>query len=930
MAWPADVSARGSWLRIDALRTCAPAGNAPLASQRLPPAGILCCCSPESQARHDRRTRPVAGRPARPVPDRAAAGQGGTATVYLAQDLKHGRQVAVKVLLPELAAVIGAERFLHEIKITANLQHQHILSLFDSGQAGHFLYYVMPYVEGESLRSKLTREKQLPVAEAVRLASEVADALEYAHSRSVIHRDIKPENILLQGGRVLVADFGIALAVSEASGSRITQTGLSVGTPQYMSPEQAMGERDLDARSDIYSLGCVTYEMLAGSPPHTGVTPQAVVARILTDEPRSLHELRDTVPPHVDQAVLTAIRRLPADRWPSAASYAAGLQGTAEIPAVTVPVRTPAVAKRPVTAWLLAALGVALAWGAYGWLRPGRSAAPTPAPTRWVNLVLPDSVPMAFQGGAEEEGSSLSVSPDGRFLTYVATTPGGTHLVVRALDQPTYRNLPGTDGAFFPFFSPDGQWIAYFAGGQLRKISVDGAHAVILADIASPMGAAWPEEDEILVAEGGGLVKVSASGRRDDTPAQCTGVNRPCWLPDPLPGGEWVLVSSYSDVAAVSLRTGERRVILDSLFEPQAHWLPNGYIAYFLRPGQLFAVPFDPNRLAVTGTPVLVVDGVRQGGIAGQLAIGRDGSLFFASGGHYIRSRFVWVTPQGDATPLPFDAESFGVFNLSPDGQYLASTVYRTNPQIWLYDLARATDRPLVSQGSAEDPVWSPDGREIAYVAGHGVGSNPPIMAIPISGTSGARRLAEDGGYPFSWSRDGRLTFVRTDQGKTQNDIWVASAATGKTSMLLASDAGDDAPFLSPDGRWLSYMSQMTGQWEVYIEPSPPTGDRWMASAGGGSFPRWAPDGRRLYYMRDRAIYAVDVSLGPDHAAAPRKLFEGAYVQTFGHAFTVAPDGKRFLMLQADDPRTSAASLILVQGWLSEVAERVAGAGSGP
>jgi eukaryotic-like serine/threonine-protein kinase len=262
-------------------------------------------------------------------------GAGGMATVFLAQDLRHDRRVALKLLRPELSAVIGAERFLAEIKLTANLQHPHILPLFDSGEvvvdnpegAQRFLFYVMPFVEGESLRARLTREKQLPVAEAVRIAVEVASALDYAHRHGVVHRDIKPENILLHDGQALVADFGIALAASKAGGNRMTETGMSLGTPHYMSPEQAMGEREITARSDVYALGVVLYEMLTGDPPFTGSTAQAIVARVLTEPPRPILPQRHTIPPEVEGAILVALEKLPADRFASAAEFADALEG---------------------------------------------------------------------------------------------------------------------------------------------------------------------------------------------------------------------------------------------------------------------------------------------------------------------------------------------------------------------------------------------------------------------------------------------------------------------------------------------------------------------------------------------------------------------------------------------------------------------------
>ncbi|MEO5903958.1 MAG: serine/threonine-protein kinase, partial [Gemmatimonadaceae bacterium] len=304
-------------------------------------------------------------------------GQGGMATVYLAEDLRHHRKVAVKVVHPELAAVLGAERFLSEIHVTAGLQHPHILPLFDSGQADGQLFYVMPFVDGESLRERLHRERQLPIDESLRLAREVASALDYAHRKGVIHRDIKPENILVHDGQAVVADFGIALAVTNAGGGRMTQTGLSLGTPQYMSPEQATGERDIDARSDVYSLGAVTYEMLTGVAPFTGPTAQAIVAKVITTDPPGLVGQRKNIPDHVEAAVLKALEKMPADRFPSAAEYSRAL-GDASLQTARVPHRGSEVASENVQTWKKAAfvaggIAVVLA-GLLGWkvTRPNR------------------------------------------------------------------------------------------------------------------------------------------------------------------------------------------------------------------------------------------------------------------------------------------------------------------------------------------------------------------------------------------------------------------------------------------------------------------------------------------------------------------------------------------------------------------------------
>jgi tRNA A-37 threonylcarbamoyl transferase component Bud32 len=401
-------------------------------------------------------------------------GQGGMATVYLAQDLRHDRKVAVKVLRPELAAVIGAERFLSEIKTTANLQHPHILPLFDSGAANSFLFYVMPFIEGESLRDRLNREKQLPVNDAIRIATEVAGALDYAHRHGVIHRDIKPENILLHDGRALVADFGIALAASKAGSTRMTETGMSLGTPHYMSPEQAMGERDITARSDVYALGCVTYEMLVGDPPFTGSTAQAIVAKVLTEKPAPPSRSRDTVPESIDAAVLTALAKLPADRYASAAAFSEALNGSGSTRGMPRPQRVARDGGRHRRLLLAGVVVVGLAMlAAWGWLRP---AAPEPAGVRKVDVVLPDSAPVEFIGEATigVGQTAIAISPDGRTLAYIAGGGPRPRIYVRPLDRFEATPLPGTEGAFHPFFSPDGGWIGFFADNQLRKVSTAG------------------------------------------------------------------------------------------------------------------------------------------------------------------------------------------------------------------------------------------------------------------------------------------------------------------------------------------------------------------------------------------------------------------------------------------------------------------------
>ncbi len=392
-------------------------------------------------------------------------GQGGMATVYLAEDLKHHRRVAIKVLRPELSAVIGAERFVREITTIASLQHPHILGLIDSGEVEGTAYYVMPFVEGESLRDRLVREKQLPIGDAVRIAGEVAGALDYAHRHGVIHRDIKPENILLHDGSALVADFGIALAARSA-GTRMTETGMSLGTPHYMSPEQAMGEREITARSDVYALGCVTYEMLVGEPPFTGPTAQAIIAKVMTGEPLALTVQRKTVPAHVEAAVMTALQKLPADRFESAKAFADALGNPGFTASMAGTVGAGGIASmrknRLFGATAVVAVLALLAAG-WGWLRP--QSHQTPAVIRY--RIALDAVPSIRDWSGE-----LAISPDGNVLVHTGGPNGA--LLVRRRDELGFTPMPATEHAQGPFFSPDGASVGYFSSGRLMVASLAG------------------------------------------------------------------------------------------------------------------------------------------------------------------------------------------------------------------------------------------------------------------------------------------------------------------------------------------------------------------------------------------------------------------------------------------------------------------------
>jgi serine/threonine-protein kinase len=582
------------------------------------------------------------------------------ATVYLADDIKHDRKVALKVLRPELAAVIGADRFLQEIKVTANLQHPHILPLHDSGDADGFLFYVMPYVEGETLRDKIHREKQLGIDEAVDITKAVAAALDYAHRHNVIHRDIKPENVLIHDGQALVADFGIALAVSQAGGTRLTETGLSVGTPHYMSPEQAMGDRELDARSDVYSLGAMLYEMLAGDPPYTGSTAQAIVAKVITEKAPPVTTHRDTVPAHVAAAITKALSKLPADRFTSAADFAAALTNPAFALPTTAAPGAPAdlaVARRaqwarfawPAVATLIAGLAL------WGWLRPE----PPTAVTRY-GLALPPDQPLtdAFH-------PTFAIAPDGSWIVYVGPGDGGGQLWVKARDRYEATPLSGTVGAQGPVVSPDGEWIAFIADGQLRKVPAGGGSAITLTDSVQMQlrSATWLDDGSLVFANvGWSLMRVPDVG----------GAAEVVWTPDPgrfaalpigLPGGRGVLFTlcdancrSVLESWVLDLESGEARLLNADV--AQSWYSATGHLVYVRPDGGVFAVPFDLGALELAGAAVPVLEGVkvdqlivpdwrlRRRKLCGSLATGRPPPLIRI--GRSIRA----VTSGGSCRPM--------------------------------------------------------------------------------------------------------------------------------------------------------------------------------------------------------------------------------------------------------------------------------------
>jgi hypothetical protein len=806
-------------------------------------------------------------------------GRGGMATVYLARDLKHERSVALKVLHPDLAAALGAERFLAEIRTTANLQHPHILPLHDSGEADGYLFYVMPFVAGETLRARLERENVLPIDDALRIAREVLSALDYAHRHGVVHRDIKPENILLHDGAALVADFGIALAVQSAGGQRMTQTGLSLGTPQYMSPEQAMGERTVDGRADVYAMGAVLYEMLTGEPPFSGSSVQAIVAKVMTERPMSPRIVRDTVPPHVEAAVMRALAKLPADRFATAKDFSDELNNT-RVPAVVPDVRRAPRAAAAVP-WALAIIGIGVAlWS----MRPG--AAATNEHVARFTIDIP-----AGERLAVDTRTMFDIARDGQQLVYVADSAGQSHLYVRPVGDLVPRVMPNTAGAFFPRFSPDGRWIAFVVGKQLLKVPSAGGPSIVVADSVNRNYVDWAPSGDLVFTRDGlrpGLSRVASDGgsrrtvtRSDSTHGQVhvrplvLDAKRTILFVNAGPAG------TEDDYLAIgSLETGEFTVT--KLLAQLPLGFVDGHVVYSRDDGVIMAVPVDLARRSVTGEALPLVDAA--GGSRFAAALSANGTLLAMRG--VSVEQLAWVDQRGAVSDLGVKPESFfGSPRISPDGKRVAVSIgrYQNDPSstIWLIDLTSGVSTRL-STGTGLRPEWTSDGRRVIYFVVDSTRRSHPVSRAADLSDQERLEVPADG-----------------------------IAGTGGA----AGPAGAISPRVSPDGRRIAYASAQGVRIEVYVQAFPGPGAVVQVSANGGAEPMWTSDGKHIVYREGQRFMTATLAPGNDLTVISRApLFSGDFVPGTSANYDIASDG-RVLVVR---PVGGNERLTVTLNWLSE------------
>ena len=865
-------------------------------------------------------------------------GAGGMGEVWKARDTRLDRTVAVKVLPEHLSKSPEIrERFEREAKTISQLSHPHICALYDVGHEQETEYLVMELLDGETLASRLLRGP-LPIDQTLRYGVEIADALDKAHRQGIVHRDLKPGNVMLTRSGVKLLDFGLAKGIAKESGGSVTalptqaQTALTekgtiLGTFQYMAPEQLEG-RDADARSDIFAFGAVLYEMATGRKAFTGQSQASLISSILRDEPQAISGLQPAASAALDRIVKTCLAKDPDERWQSASDLKRELRWIGE----TSEARRPAIAsgrasRRPASS--------ALAWGVAALLLLGvaylarevarlRSARPQPIHS---NLVPPEGVSFHLTG---DEAAPIAISPDGASVAFGADNK----LWVQSLRTGEATALASTEGAQFPFWSPDGRSIGFFAHGKLRTVEASGGPVQVIADAPTARGGAWGSGGVIVFSPDfrGGLLRVAATGG-PATPLTQVDLQHHSthrW-PSFLPDGKHVLYlaashvnprSEQSGIYVASLDGGEPRRLMPSYGSAQ---YASGYLLS-IRESNLMAVPFDAEHLAVTGESVRVANDANFdfGTWRGVFAASQTGVLVYQVQHDAVGGQLTWLDESGRAVSSVGERSEAYALRLSPDGRRASVVMGDPNNDIWIVELDRGVRTRLTTNAQViVSPCWSRDGRQIVFVTGESL-DKPEVeyvlSMLPADG-AGQRKVITKSSIriePTDWSRDGK--FVLLDKGTIgATDIWaVPLAQPEKAFPLVESPFYDGSGQFSPDGRWVAYMSQQSGRFEVYVTAFPAGGARWQISANTGSQPRWGADGKTLYYVTlgGELMEASVDGQGPQFVVKdvkprfPVNLFVGPRISW---GYDVAADGKRFLISSAG--QTEKPRVVVISNW---------------
>jgi len=870
-------------------------------------------------------------------------GGGGMGEVYRATDTRLDRTVAIKVLRQEMADNRERrERFEREAKAISSLNHPHICTLYDVGEQDGTYFLVMEFVEGQTLEQRLQRGR-LPLDQALEFAVQIADALDKAHRHGVVHRDLKPGNIMITRSGVKLLDFGLAKLTGDKgvispmsqmptqASANLTADGAILGTLQYMAPEQLEG-KDADNRTDIFAFGGVVYEMVTGQKAFNGTSHASLIGAIMTSEPQPMTAIQEMTPASLDHIVLTCLAKDPEDRWQTARDLMRELRrvGTTASPNAPVSVLPMRSRGGNLAKFAIAAIaGALLASGLFFLRGPRQDAGAKQASVTRLTLPLTPIKSLNTYSLSQ----NFAISPDGRKVVF---TDGAGSLWVRDLQEDEATDLRGTEcRGCNPVFSPDGEWIAYFSGAQLAKVSVHGGAPVTLCDSGEGSGGiSWGPDGYIVFALAGArnraLMRVHENGGKA-APLLATPVDADTRWPFIIDGGRAVIFSSKSlngqnydqgNIQLFDLETKQTKVLLTG-GGAGAQITADGHLI-FARATSLMAVPFDAKRREVRGQPVSVLNGVAYDAAsgAGQWSVSTNGTLVFVQGSAGTR-RLMWVGAGGQSVAAHPTAGDYYDPRLSPSGDAVAAELLAEGDDIWVFDLKRQVKEIVSSpKGEDETPAWSPDGQRVAWATG--ADNERVIIERRADGSADPKELwhGQSHVHVLQYTPDGRSILFETESPNA--GIWIlpldGSEPAGRP--LIDTPANEALARVSPNGQWIAYVSDVTGAEQIYVEPFPGRGPR--IPVGPGAEPVWARDGRRLYYRASGAFWAVDVSAGNTFTpGAPVRLFDDLFA-TKGNRHTgydVAGDGRLMVVGNTESERQVGA-LKIIQNWLTEVEKR--------